>query len=84
MQPSIIGLILSYNGKHLLEEAIPSYLDNDYSNFEVVVIDNGSTDGTKEWVNKNYPEVEVLRTEKNLGYAGGFNFGMEAAFNQRN
>lgn len=76
-------LILSYNGKHLLEDSISSYLENDYPNFEVIVIDNGSTDGTKEWVETNYPQVHVLRTEKNLGYSGGFNFGMEFAFNQK-
>lgn len=80
----VIILILSYNGKHLLEDSITSYLANDYPNFEVVVIDNGSTDGTKEWVEKNYPGVFVLRTEKNLGYSGGFNFGLDYAFNKKN
>ncbi len=80
--PLIFVLILSYNGKHLLKDSISSYLANVYPNFEVVVIDNGSTDGTKEWVNQNYPEVFVLRTEKNLGYSGGFNLGLDYAFNQ--
>ncbi len=80
----VIVLILSYNGKHLLEDSISSYLANDYPNFEVVVIDNGSIDGTKDWVEKNYPNVIVLRTEKNLGYSGGFNFGLDYAFNIKN
>lgn len=80
----VIVLILSYNGKHLLEDSISSYLANDYPNFEVVVIDNGSTDGTKEWVEKNYSQVYVLRTENNLGYSGGFNFGLDFAFNKKN
>lgn len=79
----IIVLILSYNGKHLLNESISSYLANDYPNFEVVVIDNGSTDGTKEWVEQNFPFVVVLRTEKNLGYSGGFNLGLDYAFNKK-
>ncbi len=78
----VIVLILSYNGKYLLEDSISSYLANDYLNFKVVVIDNGSTDETKEWVNKNYPEVKVIRTDRNLGYSGGFNFGLDYAFNQ--
>ena len=81
---SIIVLILSYNGKHLLEDSISSYITNDYPNFEVFVIDNGSTDGTKEWVDNNYPNVFVLRTEINLGYSGGFNFGLNYAFNIKN
>ena len=83
-QPKVSVLILSYNGKHLLVEAIESYLNNDYGNFEVVVIDNGSTDGTQDYVNQKWPHVFVLRTEKNLGYSGGFNFGLDYAFNQQN
>ncbi len=79
----VIVLILSYNGKHLLEESISSYLTNDYPNFEVVVIDNGSTDGTMEWVKMNYPDVYVHRTEKNLRYSGGLNFGMQYAFDEK-
>ena len=67
--PKVIVLILSYNGKHLLEDSISSYLKNNYPNFEVVVIDNGSTDGTKEWVEKKFPQVKVLRTKKNLKYS---------------
>ena len=80
IDPSVLVLILSYNGKELLDECISSYLHNDYPNFKTVVIDNGSTDNTKEWVEKNYPEVFVLRTERNLKYSGGLNFGMEYAF----
>jgi GT2 family glycosyltransferase len=80
----IFVLILSYNGKLLLEDSISTYLANEYPNFEVVVIDNGSSDGTKDWVEKNYPKVFVLRTEKNLGYSGGFNLGLEYAFKEKN
>ena len=80
-QKKVIVLILSYNGKLLLDEAISSYFSNPYANFKVVVIDNGSTDGTKEYVANKWPEVKILRTEKNLGYSGGFNFGLDYAFN---
>lgn len=83
MYHKVIVLILSYNGKYLLKDSISSYLANDYPNFELVVIDNGSTDGTKEWVAQNYPSVFVLRTDKNLGYSGGFNLGLDYAFNQK-
>ena len=79
--PKVVVLILSYNGKHLLREAIASYLANDYPNFEVVVIDNGSTDNTREFVERLFPEVKVIRLEKNRGYSGGFNFGLDFAFN---
>lgn len=84
MLPFVKVLILSYNGKYLLDECISSYLLNDYRNFDVTVIDNGSNDGTKQYINENWPEVFVLRTEKNLGYSGGFNFGLDYAFNKEN
>ncbi|HQU58124.1 MAG TPA: glycosyltransferase family 2 protein [Saprospiraceae bacterium] len=80
--PKVIVLILSFNGKSLLDDSVSSYLDNDYENFEVVVIDNGSIDGTEDYVKQKWPEVTVYRTEKNLGYSGGFNFGLDYAFNQ--
>lgn len=80
----VIVLILSYNGKELLEDSITSYLANEYNNFEVVVLDNGSTDKTKEYVEKKWPQVKVLRTDQNLKYSGGFNFGLRYAFNEKN
>ena len=84
IKPHVIVLILTFNGKNLLLDSITSYLENDYINFTVVVVDNGSTDGTKEWVNLHFPEVFVLRTEKNLKYSGGLNFGMQYAFGEQN
>lgn len=80
--PRVIVLILSYNGKELLDDCVPSYLENDYSNFEVVVIDNGSVDGTKEYVERNFPEARLIRIEKNRGYSGGFNVGLDYAFDK--
>ena len=82
--PKVIVLILSYNGKELLDDSVLTYLANDYQNFDVVVIDNGSSDGTKEYVENNYPKTKVIRIEKNRGYSGGFNFGLKYAFEQEN
>lgn len=79
--PFVVVLILSYNGKHLLDDSISSYLSNDYENFEVVVIDNGSKDGTKDFVEKEHRPAKLIRLEENRGYSGGFNFGLEHAFN---
>lgn len=84
VSPKVIVLILSYDGKYLLDDALTSYLDNDYANFEVVVIDNGSSDGTDEYVKHHFPQVDLIRLEQNRGYSGGFNFGLEYAFKQKN
>ncbi len=79
-KPKVSVLILSYNGKHLLDESITSYLRNTYDNFDINVIDNGSKDGTEDYVSQRYPTVNVIRLEKNRGYSGGFNAGLEYAF----
>ncbi|MBP7508830.1 MAG: glycosyltransferase [Prolixibacteraceae bacterium] len=79
----VIILILSYNGKSLLGDCITSYLENKYSKFQIVVIDNGSTDGTKEYIESSFPQVKVLRTDINLKYSGGLNFGLKYAFDQQ-
>ncbi len=82
-QPKVIVLILNYNGRELLRDSVSSYLDNDYANFEVVVIDNGSRDGSQEFVASAYPRARVLRSETNLYYSGGFNLGLKYAFEER-
>ena len=81
--PKVVVLILSYNGKRLLKEAISSYLANEYPNFEMAVVDNASSDGTKEYLERHWPKVHVVRTERNLGYAGGANLGLKYAFEER-
>lgn len=82
MSASTTVLILSFNGKNLLNDCISSYLKNDYNNLSICIIDNGSTDGSKSYVESNFPGVKVLRTDYNLKYSGGCNFGLEYAFAQ--
>lgn len=78
----VVVLVLSYNGKYLLDEALSSYLQSDYPNYEIVVIDNGSGDGTIDYVGSRFRTVKVIRTEKNLGYSGGLNLGLQYAFDR--
>ena len=76
-EPFVVVLMLTYNGKNWLEESIPSYLNNNYSNFRIVVVDNGSNENLKKYVNEKFPKVDLIRLEKNRGYSGGFNFGFD-------
>ena len=72
-QPSVAIVILNWNGKHYLEQFLPSVLATSYSNFKVVVADNFSTDDSLEFLRKNYPQVELIILSENHGFAKGYN-----------
>ena len=73
MNPSVAIVILNYNTRGQLQEFLPGVLATDYDNFRVVVADNGSRDGSADWVAAQHPEVHLIRFEQNHGYAGGYN-----------
>ena len=71
-QASIV--ILNWNGKHLLERCLPLVLDQAFDgDYEVVLLDNGSIDGSAAWVAATYPALRLIRSERNLGFAQGNN-----------
>lgn len=78
-KPKVFVITLNWNGKNWLGDCLSSILAMDYPNFEVVVVDNGSTDGSVEFVRQNFPTIYVIETGSNLGYARGFNAGLEYA-----
>ena len=73
MTPHIKILILNWNGVHLLKPCLDSATAIDYPNYSVVVIDNGSSDGSREMVKENYSSVEILALDQNYAFAGGYN-----------
>jgi GT2 family glycosyltransferase len=77
-------IVLSWEGKDLLAKSLPPLLravQFHGGSHEVIVVDNGSTDGTAEYVKKHFPEVRVVRSERNLFFSGGNNLGVQAAGN---
>ena len=74
--PFVVLLVLNYNGKPLLRTFLHSLRKTDYQNYKILVVDNGSTDGSKEMVKKEFPECDLLYLEKNRGYSGGNNAGI--------
>ena len=77
-------VIPNWNGRDLLEKYLPSIIEALAGNpaNEVVVVDNGSTDGSVEFVREHFPHVTLLALPRNLGFGGGSNAGFRAAKNE--
>lgn len=63
-------VVVTWNGRHLLPRCLAGLSVQDVPS-EVWVVDNGSTDGTAEWLRAEHPQVRLVRSERNLGFAGG-------------
>lgn len=66
-------IIVTWNGLELLKTFLPSVAETDYPDFEIIIADNASTDGSKEWINNQFPGVKIVTFGKNYGYCGGNN-----------
>lgn len=76
-------VIPNWNGRDLLQKYLPSVVEalkGDPVN-EIIVVDNGSTDGSAEFVRRQFPSVRVIALDKNLGFGGGSNTGFREARN---
>lgn len=80
--PLVYVVILNYDGKSHLEYCLPSIMSTEYSNYEVVLVDNDSSDDSVEYVRENFPSVTVLEQDRNRGWGGGNNVGVEHASEQ--
>lgn len=72
-------VILNWNGKEMMEKFLPSVVR--FSGGErrrVVVVDNGSTDDSLEWLSERYPQIGQVVLDRNYGFAEGYNRGLEA------
>lgn len=76
---SVYAFVLAWNHYELTENCLMSFLDSEYGELSCFVIDNGSTDGTQDLIKLTFPNVEVIRSNQNLGIAGGYNLGLERA-----
>jgi len=78
-QPLVSVIIVNYNDKKHLPTVLKSLKRQTYSNFETILVDNASVDNSIKLVKKNFPEVLILQSDRNLGYGGGINFGARDA-----
>ena len=77
-QPFFSIIIVSLNGGPVIARALNHVLASDYEDFEVIVVDNGSTDDLAQVVRTQFPRVRLIQSPVNLGFAGGNNLGLRA------
>jgi GT2 family glycosyltransferase len=80
--PRVAAIVLNYNGREVTLQALESLAAMEYPAFDLVVVDNGSTDGSYDAIAAAFPDVVQVRTEENLGPAGGCNLGIRWALEQ--
>jgi GT2 family glycosyltransferase len=71
--PQLTVAVLSYDGRHLLEVILPSIARQTFRDFEVVVVDNGSCDDTVSWLREQWPAVELISLQQNIGVTAALN-----------
>jgi GT2 family glycosyltransferase len=71
-------IVVTWNGLHVLRPCVAALAEQTLPH-ELVVVDNGSDDGTDAWLREHAPHVKIVALDRNLGFAGGNNAGMRAA-----
>lgn len=77
--PRVSFVIPHWNNKHLIDRFVPPLLNQTYKDFEIIVIENGSKDGSVEQFKTKYPDVRLIELEENSGFAPATNMGIEAS-----
>jgi GT2 family glycosyltransferase len=78
--PKVAAVVVNYNGKEITLQAVASLLRMTYPNFDLVVLDNASTDGSPEALAAAWPDLHQVRVTVNRGSASGYARGFEWAF----
>jgi GT2 family glycosyltransferase len=79
MSKKVSVILVNYNGMPHLDACVPSVLKQSYNNFEVIFVDNNSSDGSRDYARNKFPELTFVFNDNNLGYAGGINSGLPYA-----
>lgn len=75
--PSVETITVAYNSRDIIGPCLQALLDQEYPDLKVTVVDNASTDGTAEYVRAHFPKVNLIVSDRNLGFAGGNNLAFD-------
>lgn len=76
---AVIFVVLNWNQGEMTADCLESLQAQDYPNFQVIVVDNGSSDGSSAMLRRRFPGITVLENGVNVGYSEGNNIGIECA-----
>lgn len=77
MSGKISIIIVNFNGKKWLKDCLGGLSKQTYKNYEIIFVDNGSSDGSVDFVKSNFTKVKLVLSKVNLGFAGGNNLGIK-------
>jgi len=80
--PRVSVIIVNWNGRSHLSDCLESLEGQSYRDFEVILVDNGSVDGSIDFVQEKYPWIKTLALAENTGFARGNNIGFEKSFGE--
>ncbi|SVC60584.1 uncharacterized protein METZ01_LOCUS313438, partial [marine metagenome] len=72
-------VVPNWNGMKFIGMCLDSLARSDFDDYEVIVVDNGSVDGSCEMIEENYPQVRLIKNQENMGFAVACNQGINAA-----
>ena len=80
METTKLSIVIpNFNGKEFLKICLDSIKNQDYSFYNVVIIDNASSDGSVQYIHENYPEFTLIQNKENLGFAAAVNQGIKSS-----
>jgi GT2 family glycosyltransferase len=77
--PKVAVIILNWNGKEDTAECLGSLRAITYPDYEVLVVDNASSDGSSEYLRERFPDLKIIENKENIGFSAGNNVGIEQA-----
>lgn len=78
-KPTVDIVIPSYNARHLLEKNLPKVLKYSPEINQIIIVDDGGDDDTREFLKKSFPKIKVIKNKENLGFPKGVNKGVSAS-----